>query len=102
MLEKDQAMKIPPHQRMERQESIVREHSEEYRAALQRAVALDIPHAYSSSPYGTFHQMEVGENSGLLETEDSFSSSKKRRDSWDEFVERLFDVDETGQMVFKK
>ncbi|XP_048334061.1 uncharacterized protein LOC107408739 [Ziziphus jujuba] len=102
MLEKDRAMEIPAHQRMERQESIVREHSEEYRAALQRAVALDIPHAYSSSPYGTFHEKEVGENSGLLDTENPLSSSKRRRESWDDFVERLFDVDETGHMVFKQ
>ncbi|XVF33334.1 hypothetical protein REPUB_Repub17cG0159500 [Reevesia pubescens] len=27
---------------------------------------------------------------------------RKRRESWDEFVERLFEVDESGHMVFKK
>lgn len=102
MLEKDQVMEIPAQQKMERQVSIVREHSEEYKAALQRAVALDIPHAYSSSPYGTFHEIDVGESSGRSSREDSSITSKKRKESWDDFVERLFDVDETGQMVFKK
>lgn len=102
MLEKDRVMEIPAHQRMERQESLVREHSEEYKAALQRAVALDIPQAYSSSPYGTFHETGAGESSGRPGREDLLSSSKKRRESWDDFVERMFDVDETGQVVFKK
>lgn len=101
MLEKDQIMEIPVKQGMERQESIVREHSVEYMAALQRAVALDIPHATSSSPYGTFHEME-GENSSRSAGETSMLSFKKWRKSWDEFTERLFDVDESGHMVFKR
>ncbi|PON92077.1 hypothetical protein TorRG33x02_121490 [Trema orientale] len=100
MVEKDQIMGIPAKQRMERQESLVREHSEEYMAALQRAVALDIPHATLSSPYGTFH--EIGENSGRSAGETSMLSFKKWRKSWDDFTERLFDVDESGQMVFKR
>lgn len=110
MLERDQIMEIPPTQRMERQESLVREHSEEYRAALQRAVALNIPHATLSSPYGTFNELEGGENSsrsgeensGRLGEETSLLSFKKWRESWDNFIERLFDVDESGRMVFKR
>ncbi|KAJ7951139.1 Sn1-specific diacylglycerol lipase alpha [Quillaja saponaria] len=43
MLEKDKFMEIPAKQRMERQDSLAKEHSEEYQAALQRAIALDIP-----------------------------------------------------------
>lgn len=110
MLERDQIMEIPPTQRMERQESLVREHSEEYRAALQRAVALNIPHATLSSPYGTFNELEGGENSGRSGEENSGRSGeetsllsfKKWRESWDNFIERLFDVDESGRMVFKR
>ncbi|KAK9273963.1 hypothetical protein L1049_018775 [Liquidambar formosana] len=102
MLERDRIMEIPAEQRMERQESLVREHSQEYKAALQRAVALDVPQAYSPSSYGTFHEIEEGDNSGRLSREMSFASSKKRRESWDEFVERLFDTDESGHMVLKK
>nr|GMD77770.1 putative lipase/calmodulin-binding heat-shock protein [Ipomoea batatas]GMD77818.1 putative lipase/calmodulin-binding heat-shock protein [Ipomoea batatas] len=67
MLEKDHALDIPTQQRMERQASLAKEHREEHRAALQRAVALDVPQAYSPSSYGTFHELEEGENSGKLE-----------------------------------
>ncbi|KAJ6400564.1 hypothetical protein OIU84_016086 [Salix udensis] len=58
MLEKDRILEIPAQQRMQRQESIAREHSEEYEAALRRAVALQIPRAAPSPSYGTF--AEVG------------------------------------------
>ncbi|XP_062090329.1 uncharacterized protein LOC133796710 [Humulus lupulus] len=102
MLEEYRIMEIPEKQRMERQEFLVREHSEEYRAALQRAVALDIPHAISSSPYGTFHENEEGENSSRSAGEMSILSFRKLRESWDSFIERLFDVDESGHMVFKR
>jgi hypothetical protein len=101
MLEKDQQMEIPAEQRMERHESLVRGHSEEYHAALQRAVALDIPQAYSPSSYGTFHETDAGEDTGKSSGQGS-SLSKKRTESWNEFVGRLFDVDDSGHMVFKK
>ncbi|KAL1366782.1 hypothetical protein HN51_020854 [Arachis hypogaea] len=103
MLEKDQQMEIPAEQKMVRQESLAREHSQEYHAALQRAVALDIPQAYSPSSYGTFQEIHDGEDSGgLRRSKGSFLSSKKRTESWNEFVGRLFDVDDSGHMVFKK
>lgn len=103
MLEKDRIMEIPAKQRIERQESLAREHSVEYKAALQRAVALDIPLAYSPSQYGTFREMEEGETSGRSSEQTSLLSSRRDgRESWDEFVGRLFDVDESGQIVFKK
>ncbi|KAI9180391.1 hypothetical protein LWI28_004349 [Acer negundo] len=101
MLEKDHIMEIPANQRMERQESLAREHSVEYKAALERAVALDIPLSYSPPNYGTFHDMEEGETSDRSSEQISFLSSKKLKDSWDGFVGRLFDVNESGQMVFK-
>ncbi|KAK7292670.1 hypothetical protein RJT34_15521 [Clitoria ternatea] len=102
MRERDEHMEIPAEQRMERHESLAREHSEEYHAALQRAVALDIPQAYSPSSYGTFHEMDVGEDSGTSSTKDSSLSNEKRTQSWNAFVGRLFDVDDSGHMVFKK
>ncbi|KAL9430174.1 hypothetical protein AB3S75_025538 [Citrus x aurantiifolia] len=102
MLEKDRIMEIPAKQRMERQESLAREHSVEYKAALQRAAALDIPLAYSPSQYGTFREMQEGETSSRSCEQTSLLSSKGRRESWDEFVERFFDVNESGEMVFKK
>lgn len=56
-------MEIPAKQRMERQETLAREHTQEYKAALQRAVTLAVPHAYSPSQYGTFDEQEGGEHS---------------------------------------
>ena len=100
MLEKDKIMAIPTKQRMKRQESLAREHSQEYKAALQRAIALDIPQAFSPHTYGTFHEMEGGENSG--NSREEILSFNRRRESWDGFVERLFDEDDSGNMVFKK
>ena len=96
-------MEIPAQQRMQRQESIAREHSEEYEAALRRAVALKIPRAASSPSYGTFAEVERGESSGSSSgTRASLLSFKRMRERWDDFIERLFDVDESGRMVFKK
>ncbi|XWS61183.1 hypothetical protein CRYUN_Cryun07bG0103800 [Craigia yunnanensis] len=75
ILEKDRIMEIPAKQRMERQETLAREHSEEYKAALQRAVTLSVPHAYSPSQYGTFDESEDGENSHKSSGESSVGSS---------------------------
>lgn len=96
-------MEIPPKQRMEKQQILEREHSDEYRAALRRAVTLAIPHAYSPSQYGTFDASD-SENSGRHgETLLTGSSRKNRkRESWDELIERLFEKDESGHMVLKK
>ncbi|PNY08758.1 calmodulin-binding heat-shock protein [Trifolium pratense] len=102
MLEKDNTMEVPAKQIMERQETMTR-HSQEYRAALQRAKTLDVPHAYAPpSEYGTFD--EEGEESSRSEAESSVSSTtrSKAAESWDVLIERLFDKDEHGHMVFKR
>lgn len=106
MLEKDQIMEIPAKQRMERLESVAREHTEEYKAALKRAAALDVPQAYSPSAYGTFSEMGEGEgggeNSGRLSEEQvPILSSRRRRESWNGLVGRLFHRDDSGQMVLR-
>lgn len=103
MLEKDKIMEIPAKQKMERQETLAREHSEEYRAALQRAVRLAVPHAFSPSQYGTFSDHNEGENSNRSEgpSYDSLKKSKKK-ENWDEVIGRLFEKDESGHMVLKK
>ncbi|KAJ4951249.1 hypothetical protein NE237_028081 [Protea cynaroides] len=93
MLERDRIMEIPAKQRMERQESLAKEKSEEYKAALKRAVTLAVPYAYSSSPYGTFDKHE---DSSSTSGEASLETSRKRRkESWDDFIGRLFDKDES-------
>lgn len=78
MLEKAESMEIPPKQRMERKETLAKEHTEEYKAALQRAVTLAVPHAYSPSPYGTFDEQEE-EHSYGSSGEPSFGSTKKSK-----------------------
>lgn len=101
MLEKDPIMEIPQNQKMQRQETLAREHGEEYRAALQRAVTLAVPHAFMPSQYGTFDEPTEGEQSD----QSSSSKSSKRspnRETWDELIERLFERDESGHMVLKK
>lgn len=102
MLEK--TMEIPAKQRMERQETLAREHTEEYKAALQRAVTLSVPHAYNPSQYGTFDVPEEGEHSDRSVGESSTGSSQKTKkiESWEEIIEHLFDKDESGHIMPKK
>ncbi|KAK9021827.1 hypothetical protein V6N11_011795 [Hibiscus sabdariffa] len=104
MLEKDRIMEIPAEQRMERQETLAKEQSQEYKAALQRAVSLSVPHAYSPSKYGTFDESEDGEKNSPSSSEWSVGSSgeNKNRESWNELIERLFDKDESRHRVLKK
>ncbi|KAF1897131.1 hypothetical protein Lal_00034833 [Lupinus albus] len=94
ILEKDHSMEVPAMQRMMRQETFTR-HSEEHKAALQRAKTLDIPHAYMPpSEYGTFDE-EVEESSRKSQGESSLDSINKSRaaESWDEIIELHFDKD---------
>ncbi|GAB4844483.1 hypothetical protein Ancab_037861 [Ancistrocladus abbreviatus] len=102
MLERDRAMEIPVKQRMERREMLAREHSQEYKAALQRAAALHVPHSYPHSQYGTFGEAEPVELVSSSFGEASSASSKRRKESWGELIERLFDTDESGHMVLKR
>ncbi|GER51009.1 alpha/beta-Hydrolases superfamily protein [Striga asiatica] len=103
MQEKDDTLEIPAKQRMERQESLAKEHVEEYRAALRRAVTLAVPHAFSPSKYGTFDETD-DEDSQHSGGDCSIGSSahSRRRENWDEIIERLFERDESGNMVLKK
>lgn len=59
MIEKEKCMEAPSTQEMSKEETIAREHSEEQTAALQRAVAMQVPYAYSPSVYGTFNMTSV-------------------------------------------
>ncbi|KAG4991535.1 hypothetical protein JHK82_025048 [Glycine max] len=99
MLEKDETIEAPAKQKMERQETLTR-HNDEYKAALQRAKTLDVPHAYTPpSEYGTFDD-EGEENSTRSQGESSNKSSVD--ESWDALIERHFDKDEHGHTVLKK
>ncbi|XP_019453603.1 PREDICTED: uncharacterized protein LOC109355111 [Lupinus angustifolius] len=102
LLEKDHTMEIPAKQTMVHLETLTR-HSEEHKAALQRAKTLDVPHAYTSSEYGTF-DVEGEESSRRSQGESSFGSTNrgKAAESWDEIIELLFGKDEDGHIVMKK
>lgn len=101
MLEKDRIMEIPDKQRMERQESLAREHTAEYQAALKRAATLDVPQVYSSSSYGTFTEIAGGVEFHRVDEEDAPILSSRRKERWDELVRRLFHRDDSGQMVLR-
>ncbi|WOG91352.1 hypothetical protein DCAR_0310601 [Daucus carota subsp. sativus] len=104
MLEQDPIMEIPATQKMERQKTLAREHSEEYKAALRRAVTLAVPHAFSPSRYGTFEEQEAGENSNMSSEDSSSGSShnSRPRETWDELIEHLFEKNESGHLVLKQ
>ncbi|KAL2227070.1 UNVERIFIED_CONTAM: hypothetical protein Sindi_2065700 [Sesamum indicum] len=103
MRERDHTLEIPAQQRMERQETLEKEHSKEYKAALRRAVSLAVPHAFSPSQYGTFDEKD-DEDSQQSAGDCSTGSSAKSKsvESWDELIERLFERDESGNMVLEK
>ncbi|XP_073310207.1 uncharacterized protein [Primulina huaijiensis] len=103
MQEKDHALESPEKQRMERQETLEKEHSEEYNAALRRAVSLSVPHAFSPSRYGTFDQTSDEESHKSLGDSSRGSSTRSRgRENWDELIERLFEKDDSGHIILKK
>lgn len=95
MLDKDEVMEIPSNQKMERQATLAREH----KAALRRAVTLEVPDAYSPSTYGTFDENSSGPGDVLSS---SLSASARQRLSWEELIERVFEKDESGHMVLRK
>ncbi|KAJ9139875.1 hypothetical protein P3X46_030568 [Hevea brasiliensis] len=113
LLEKHHIMEIPAKQRMERQETLARKHTEEYKATchgtgvLAPAVTLSVPHAYSPSQYGTFDEQDKGlkeDESQNPSRESSLSSSKesKTKENWEELIEHPSDKDQPGHRVLKK
>uniref|UniRef100_A0A7N0UHU5 Calmodulin-binding heat-shock protein n=1 Tax=Kalanchoe fedtschenkoi TaxID=63787 RepID=A0A7N0UHU5_KALFE len=104
-LNKIQTMEIPPTQKMERQQTLAKEHNEEHKAALRRAITLNIPHAYS--PAGDEPQDDYMSESAHANLESSSSvgstrRSKKLSGNWEDLIERLFDKDDHGQLLIKE
>ena len=93
MQEKEESLVIPPKQKMERQQTLDKEHNEEHKAALRRAVTLAVPHAFLPSEYGTFED----DDSNL-----SAESSSRAKESWAELIQRLFEKDESGRVLLNK
>lgn len=105
MREEDDVMEIPPKQKMERQETLAREHNQEYKAALYRAASLSVPDSYSSH-YGTFEEpedeTEHSDGSYQEKSPGESSTGNKKKETWDELVARLFDKDESGHLIPRK
>uniref|UniRef100_A0A7C9AL19 Triacylglycerol lipase n=1 Tax=Opuntia streptacantha TaxID=393608 RepID=A0A7C9AL19_OPUST len=104
MREEDDVMEVPAKQKMERQLTIAREHNQEYKAALYRAASLSVPDSYSSE-YGTFddHEDETELSDGSFQERSSRgSSTRNKKETWDELVARLFEKDESGHLIPKK
>ncbi|KAG6426520.1 hypothetical protein SASPL_110745 [Salvia splendens] len=93
MQEKEESLVIPPKQKMERQQTLDKEHNEEHKAALQRAVTLAVPHAFLPSEYGTFEDDDSNH---------SAESSSWAKESWAELIQRLFEKDESGRIQLNK
>lgn len=103
MQERDHVMEIPAKQKMERQQTLTREHNAEHKAALQRAVTLAVPHAFSPSHYGTFDEQEEDQSdTSVWGSSPGSSTRSKTQDNWDELIERLYEKDESGHMILKR
>ncbi|KAF8753203.1 hypothetical protein HU200_011650 [Digitaria exilis] len=101
MLE-EETMAVPSEQRMERNETLQREHVEEHKAALRRAVTLSVPDARALSPYGTFDDDGRRQLEHQPERSESFPpAGARQRMSWNDLIERVFDKDEDGQIVLR-
>jgi len=94
-VENEETMEAPEVQRMGDEITVTRAHDEEQQAALRRAVALGVADVNVPSTYGTFDEnptSEADEASPLL-------SDSGRRRAWDEWISRIFEKDDSGQMV---
>ncbi|TVU10618.1 hypothetical protein EJB05_44161, partial [Eragrostis curvula] len=100
MLEDEDTMEVPSEQRMERNQTLQREHDEEHKAALRRAVTLSVPDARAPSPYGTFDGDERRRH--YPERSESFPPvGARQRMNWNDLIEQVFDRDDDGQIVLR-
>ncbi|KAL6838491.1 hypothetical protein ACP4OV_031736 [Aristida adscensionis] len=106
MVEEEETMAVPSEQRMERNETLQREHVEEHKAALRRAVTLSVPDARAPSPYGTFEDDDDDDGGGRrryrAERSESFPAAGARpRMSWNDLIDRVFDRDDDGHILLR-
>lgn len=96
LLESEKTMQAPAVERMSSEITVTRDHDEEQQEALRRAIMLGVADVNMPSTYGTFNEnptSEPAEASPLL------SDSGRRRAVWEEWIARIFEKDESGQMV---
>ncbi|XP_024538319.1 uncharacterized protein LOC9639345 [Selaginella moellendorffii] len=122
LMEETATMQSPTPNKMVRQHSIQEEHMEQYKAAMERAKTLNIPHAHDSpsQSYGTFDHVSVGdtdesdaENQAEIsrshspspdeedeEEEDSAEVSEEESlDKWKKFLRELFPKDRYERLL---
>eukprot|EP00249_Psilotum_nudum_P009453 c21944_g1_i1 orf=271-1680(+) len=114
MMDTESAMEIPVPQKMVRQETLKEEQMVEHKAALERAVSLRVPHAFSPS-YGTFEsnsfetddeeksmllseEGEVSAASDSGETSGSGEGKTRAKINWEELINKLFEKDDLGKL----
>ncbi|ONK66207.1 uncharacterized protein A4U43_C06F5340 [Asparagus officinalis] len=104
MKETSVATSPPAQQRMERKQTLEKEHID----ALERAVSLHVPHAVAPSDEATAEALlESSEETTNPPEETSEASSRGDskfggRTNWLDLVEKLFSRNESGNLVLKK
>lgn len=95
LLESEKTTQAPEVQRMSDEITVTRDHDEEQQEALRRAITLGVADVKMPSAYGTFDENPTSEaaEAPLL------SDSGRRRAVWEEWIARIFEKDESGQIV---
>ncbi|PWZ13388.1 hypothetical protein Zm00014a_037788 [Zea mays] len=96
LLESEKTMQAPAVERMSSEITVTRDHDEEQQEALRRAIMLGVADVNMPSTYGTFNENPTSEPA---ETSPLLSDSGRRRAVWEEWIARIFEKDESGQMV---
>nr|AVY91865.1 alpha/beta-hydrolase [Saccharum hybrid cultivar SP80-3280] len=94
LLENEKTMQAPEVQRMSDEITVTRDHDKEQQEALRRAITLGVADIKMPSAYGTFDENPTEAAEAPL-----LSDSGRRRAVWEEWIARIFEKDESGQMV---
>ncbi|KAK1288365.1 hypothetical protein QJS10_CPB19g01598 [Acorus calamus] len=95
--ERAEGTTAPPIQKMERKQSMEKEHKD----ALERAVSLNVPHAVAPSESATEESHKTPPPEKQVEGA-SHGRSRSSGTNWDELVEKLFEKNASGNLVLKK
>ncbi|RWW25108.1 hypothetical protein BHE74_00017929 [Ensete ventricosum] len=87
----------PPQQKMDRKQSLEQEH----KAALEKAVSLNIPHAVAATEESS-EATSTAPCEGQQGATSGGGSKSSGRANWDQLVEKLFTKSESGNLVLKK
>ena len=94
LLENEKTMQAPEVQRMSDDITVTRDRDEEQQEALRRAITLGVADIKMPSAYGTFDENPTEAAEAPL-----LPDSGRRRAVWEEWIARIFEKDESGQIV---